>query len=110
MKTYLTSIFFIFTLSACDYIQQARGVVLDTQTKQPIDHVIIENFEVADSTNHYSKSIHSNNKGEFDFMIIRGGLKRYPNLILYFNKQGYKTFSKSFDSVSKNDTIYLEPI
>ncbi|MBM3186903.1 MAG: hypothetical protein FJZ67_11445 [Bacteroidetes bacterium] len=91
-------------------MQQATGVVLDRQTKKPIDNVSLGKYEKEDTTNSYSRRIYTDNKGQFDYHSTSGGFRKCPDLVLYFNKQGYKTNKMTFASITKNDKIYLDRV
>lgn len=97
-------------LSSCDCTQQADGVVLDKQTKLPVESVALGKYEKSDSTNPFSRRIYTDLKGRFDYNGISGGIGKCPDLVLYFDKEGYKQLKVTFESFSERDTVYLEKI
>ena len=97
-------------LISCDCIQEATGIVLDRKTRKPIENVSIGKYEKEDTSNSYSKKIYSGKTGQFDYHSTSGGFRKCPDLVLYFSKQGYKTSKMTFESVSSNDTVFLEKI
>ena len=91
----------------CDCRQQAQGLILDRKTKIAIDHVTISTSDITQNTVP-GKLEHSDLNGEFKFDRISGGIRKCPDLTLYFFKPGYKQRHLTFDSFSKNDTVYLD--
>lgn len=106
------TIFILTTLifASCDCVQQATGVVLDRKTLEPISYVSLGKFEKEDTSNSYSRRIYTDNNGQFDYHNTSGGIGGCPDLILYFNKVGYKASKMTFNSVSQGDTVYLDRI
>jgi len=106
--TYLVAA--ITLLTSCDCIQQATGVVLDRQTKAPVENVALGKYEKPDTNNSYSRRIYTDSKGQFDYRSTSGGFIKCPDLILYFDKQGYKIKKMTFKSFTQNDTVFLDKI
>ena len=98
------------TFASCDCIQQATGVVLDRKTLKPISHVSLGKFEKEDTSNSYSERIYTGDDGQFDYHSTSGGIDGCPDLILYFNKIGYKKSKITFSSFSQSDTVYLDRV
>jgi hypothetical protein len=98
----------VATLASCDCIQHATGVVLDRQTKQPIERVSLGKYEKEDAANSYSKRVYTDDKGWFDYQSTSGGIRHCQDLALYFNKKGYKPAKMTFNAYSQNDTVYLD--
>jgi hypothetical protein len=97
----------LITLFSCDCYQSAEGVILDANSRLPLDNVQIvtsNDFERG-QTEHLETS---NEKGQFSYSDISGGLFGCPDLVLVFSKEGYYNQRISFDSGSKSDTIYLK--
>lgn len=110
MKQFIIYIISVLTLTSCDCFQHATGIVLDRQTRKPIENVSLYKFKKNDSANSYSKRIYTDKQGQFDYHCTSGGLMGCPDLILYFNKQGYKTIKMTFESFSTNDTVFLDKV
>ena len=100
------SVLIIIIFPGCDAHQEAKGTVIDKDTKQPIDSVSIGPTEQEDTSYSYSKKTYTNNKGEFYFFRITSSC----SFELFFNKQGYKVLKVSYDNPERNDTLYLEKI
>src|SRR5580693_6336330 len=96
----------VLLVSGCDCNQSADGVILDNQSKAPIDSVSVATVDIFKNTvpGHIE---YSGSNGHFRFSAISGGIK-CPDLHLYFFKQGYNNTSLIFESYSIQDTIYLE--
>lgn len=108
LKVHYVFFILLFVLSSCvfDCIQNAEGVILDKNTKLPIDNVIISDENI--QANSYVQNFKRSNKlGVFKFHRMAGGYK-CPDLALYFYKKGYTLHKIILEPVTKNDTIYLE--
>ncbi|MEI6815596.1 MAG: hypothetical protein WCL14_03215 [Bacteroidota bacterium] len=89
----------ISLFSGCDASQMAKGVILDKDTKQPINNVAMGKYDYKGSSIEYSKE-----NGEFDWFSV-GGTNDFQ---LTFSKEGYKSLKVNFNDGTINDTIYLE--
>ena len=94
---------------ACDCRQQATGVILDRQTKIPIDSVIIATSDITQNTI-TGKVTYSSQDGEFKFDKISSGPGSCPDLTLYFYKAGFGQKKLTFSTFSEKDTVYLENV
>jgi hypothetical protein len=105
----IASVFFIGTylMTGCDCLQQADGVILDRQTKIPIDSLNIATVDILKNTV-TGRVEYSIKNGNFKFTKMSGGIRKCPDLTLYFYKWGYNQTSLTFESSSTNDTIYLD--
>ena len=110
MKHFIIIFLAVLTFTSCDCIQKATGVVLDRQTLKPIQNVSLGKYEEEDTANSYSKRIYTNDNGQFAYHSTSGGFRNCPDLVLYFNKQGYQKTKMSFPSFSQNDTVLLYKI
>ena len=88
-------------------MQRASGIILDDDTKQPLDSVALGKFPKEDISNSYSRRTYSNQGGKFEFSSIGGGFFSC-DFELYFSKAGYETNKVKFEQLSKDDTIYLK--
>jgi hypothetical protein len=100
----------VLILTSCDCMQLLNGVVVDKETRQPLDNVAIGQYKKEDPNQPYSKRFYSDSTGQFGYHSISGGLLGCPDLELYFSKVGYKTSKQSFKSYTQFDTIYLEKV
>jgi 5-hydroxyisourate hydrolase-like protein (transthyretin family) len=99
-----------FVLTSCDSTQQVKAVVLDKQTKQPINNVLLSKPEKLEKASSATNSIYTNAQGQFSYTTTSSGCKRNPYLQLFFSKDGYKTQQQVFAVNTNNDTVYLEKI
>jgi hypothetical protein len=108
MRSYIIIILAALIFTSCDCVQQATGVVVDRQTKKPIDNVSLGKYEKEGSSNPYSVRDYTDNKGKFDYHSIGGGFPGCEDLVLYFNKKGYKPAKMVMNPRSESDTVYLD--
>ncbi|MCU0435600.1 MAG: carboxypeptidase-like regulatory domain-containing protein [Bacteroidia bacterium] len=96
--------------TACDCVVSAKGVVIDKTTGQPLDSVALGRYVKEDPKKPSTKFEYTNNKGQFEYFGITGGLLGCPSLTLYFSKEGYKTKEINYkcSNCSTVDTVYLE--
>ena len=89
--------------SSCDCGQHIEGIVIDQDTQQPIDSVII-------IRNKMDQYIYTDSLGKFNITgVTVGGWFGYPGMSVSFIKNGYKKVTKRYKNW--NDvpiTIILE--
>jgi hypothetical protein len=85
-------------------------VVLDRQSGEPLDHVFYGIPKPADETSSKSNNLYTEENGKYIFSKVSGGFRKCPDVVLYFNKQGYTPIKRTFMSISKNDTVYLDTL
>lgn len=100
----------ILFLVSCDCDQQAAGIVFERNTKRSIQNVSIGKYYKGNSANSDSREVYTNDTGYFIYERISGSFRGCPDLVLYFNKPGYKTTKMIFESFTQNDTVYLDKI
>ena len=103
--------YFLFICSllfiSCDCLQIVQGQVLNKTNNIKIDNVIITSNKSIDSVGF----VKTNSDGYFSYFGKTPGIFGCPRIILKFEKDGYKSFEKSFKSCCTDSiTIYLEPI
>ncbi len=101
MKLYQLIIFTL--LISCDAVQEKSGVILNVETRQPLEGVAISKYEVEDTTNSFTRRIYSDENGRFEFNSV--GMTN--SFELFIMKEGFKTIKIANES---SDTILLEPI
>src|SRR5689334_22759282 len=101
---FLVSILFLYS---CDCMQEAKGVVLDNESGEPIANVALGKYATFDTANSYSRRSFTDDKGRFDYSSIGGGFGSCE-FELYFSKDGYESMKVRFQQSSDNDTIYLK--
>ena len=102
------SLLFILLVSfnSCgDCVQHGNGVILDHDTRQPIDQVTISKYKRFGDVYRHSYKFHSTRDGKFDVSYSSGGLFGCPDLHLYLVKDNYQI--KEVINPN-NDTILLE--
>jgi hypothetical protein len=104
-----SAVFMLFIFSyGCDCMQSADGIVLNRDTKTPVDGVMISSKEFL--KNAITPGVeYSTTDGRFTFSKVDGGLQ-CPNLTLYFYKGGFKQKKMTFHPSTVDDTVYLESI
>jgi hypothetical protein len=107
MNKFLFLLFSVLFLCSCDCYQKANGVVLDNETKQPLEKVAFGKYEKQDTTNSYSSRSFSDDKGQFEYSSTGGSLGSCY-FDLYFSKEGYESIKVRFQQISMNDTVYLK--
>ena len=108
MREIVAFILIILTFSSCDCMQVATGVVLDRQTMKPVSLVSLGKYEKEDTVNSFTRREYTDDNGKFEYSSISGGFRKCPDVVLYFNKRGYKTSKMTFASFSTNDTVFLD--
>ena len=96
-----------FLMTGCDCLQSADGVIIDKQTKVPIDSATIATVDILQNTV-TGQVEYSAKNGRFRFSKVSGGMRQCPDLTLYFFKWGYKQTRMTLEPHSTNDTIYLD--
>lgn len=110
MRQFIPIILIVLTFTSCDCVQKAKGIVIDRQTNKPIISVSIGKYQKDDIANARSKRVYTDENGRFDFHSISGGFGSCPDLVLYFNKEGYETCKMTFTPTSFNDTVFLDKV
>jgi len=72
--------------------------------------VSLGKYKKDDPNNSYSRRYFTDKNGLFNYSSISGGLCGCPDLVLYFNKNGYKTTKMVFEAYTKNDTVFLDKV
>jgi hypothetical protein len=108
---YSILIFSGLLIISCDCLQQASGTVLDSDTKLPIDSVIISRYFNSDTVIEWNRNFYTDESGNFEFTGMAGGLFGCPKIKLEIEKTGYENIIKKYRSCcTKNDTIYLKKV
>lgn len=89
----------LFLLVGCDSVQSLQAFVIDSDTRLPIDSVIVH------ETNR-NKTVLSDSIGFVGFYQIVGGADP-PDLKMTFTKPGYEVFEMTFPP-NTLDTLTLE--
>src|SRR5690606_23188747 len=92
----------VLILASCDCRQEVTGKIFDNETKFPIDHVAVGNYEKENTEQPYSRRYYSDSTGHFNYHSISGGLFGCPDVELYFSKEGYVTSKLNFNSSSRD--------
>lgn len=78
INKFLSFFFLIITLFSCDCMQRVSGIVIDYETKSPI-----ENVNISRETDFSSKLEKTNENGYFEYYCISGGIFNCPDLELF---------------------------
>lgn len=109
MKKLTTIIFTALALTSCNCVQQVDGIILDRETKEPIDGVIIKSKKGTKVQFSTQEEIISDN-GRFKYYSKSSADSDCGTFDLSFSKEGYKTIDKTFDTNVSNDTTYIEKL
>jgi hypothetical protein len=101
MKLY--NLFLLMVIIGCDAVQEKSGIILNSETRQPLEGVAISKYKVEDTANSFTRRIYSDDKGQFEYQDV--GMTN--SFELFFIKDGFKP-KKVENEIS--DTILLEPI
>ncbi len=88
---------------ACDCFQTVSGVILDSETKQPVKNAYTQN-----SSQNFTHS-YTDSSGFFALESISGGLWGCPPMIVVVTKTGYEIKTIEIEP-GGYDTVYLEKI
>ena len=96
--------FIAMLFASCDCVREVQAVVLDTSTGQAVEAVMVreahgQELEIA--------RIQTDINGHFTFRDISGGWWHCPDVVLYFEKEGYQPVKKQFRSFTEADTVFL---
>ncbi|MDR1846537.1 MAG: carboxypeptidase-like regulatory domain-containing protein [Bacteroidales bacterium] len=80
-------IFIVLIFVSCDCLIRVQGTVIDMETKLPIDKVSISVIKK-------THIIYTDSLGNFELTSMSGGLFGCPNIVVSFEKEGYKKVSK----------------
>ena len=110
MNKFILPIIILMTaITSCDCFQLANGVVLDKDTKKPIQNVSLGRYETYDPANSFSRQVVTDEAGNFEYRSTSGGMGEC-DFDLYISKDGYEKVKVHFEQTSENDTIYLKKI
>jgi hypothetical protein len=109
MKILLIIFFFSGTcfFLSWDCVQTSEGVVADGQTHKPLDSVLITTVDPAKQKT-YTRASYTDSRGAYRFFHITGGLFGCPELVLYFNKPGYRQVQWHDAAGVRADTVFME--
>lgn len=100
--------FLVLCLVGCDCSQIVKGVVLDKYTKLPIQGVDVKKIYRSEQSNYYQTRYLSDSLGRFAVQYMVGGALTCPDFQLSFSKPRYIAQTKTYSSITSNDTTYLE--
>lgn len=89
-------------VNSCDCLQNVSGIVLDSETKKPIDSVFVKKIS-RDNGEYTDKN------GYFELMYTDGGLFKCPPMKIIINKKGYKQKVEEIEN-SESKIILIERI
>ena len=96
----LSFIFFLFT--SCDCFQEVQGVVIDYESRSPIEGVMVNLIDKYALVSFYTDSI-----GSFKYFSMRASLFGCPKVHLSFEKEGYKKVTKKYKYCCTDNAIVV---
>lgn len=94
------SVFVFAVFTSCDCLRHVQGVVIDAETRLPIDKTMVKEKDS-------DWVIHTDSIGSFEFTSMAGGLFGCPKISLSFEKEGYITQNKKYKSCCTNNAIVV---
>ena len=89
---------------SCDCQYHISGIVVDAETKAPINNVTIGKTDSTDLDNPFNKKTYTKSNGQYEILGIGGSCK---DITMYFSKENFET-QKTEIRNNSNDTIYLK--
>ena len=93
-------LFIVAAFSSCDCLQHVQGVVIDSQTRLPIDKVVI-------TENSRDWVVYTDSLGYFEYTSMTVGLFGCPRVSLSFEKEGYNKTTNIYKSCCTDNTIVI---
>lgn len=84
---------------SCDCLRYARGVVIDEETRLPIEKAMVINE---------TDYIYTDSLGRFEVMSMTVSLCGCPKMKLSFEKEGYEKVTKKYHYSDKHNIIVLK--
>ena len=97
----ISSFLSLILLFACDCLQKVEGNIYDEKSMQALSDVVI--YKKSESYH----TIKSDANGHFEFTDIESGTN-CPDVILVFEKTGYKSDTIAFSPSSSNIVVKLK--
>ena len=94
-------VFIVVAFTSCDCLQHIQGVVVDSETRLPINKVMAKE----DSRN---RAIYTDSLGNFEITSMTGGILGCPKISLSLEKEGYDKVKKKYKCCTGNVVIALE--
>lgn len=94
------------TISSCDCITEGNGVILDSDTNNPLDSVAVKFYINKAKSDFYESEMLTDSTGAFygSTGLTGGGINSCPDLVIEISKTGYLTEQITNPN---NDTIYM---
>ena len=93
--------FIVAVSTSCDCLQRIQVVVVDSETRLPIDKVMVK--ESRRDLIMYTDSL-----GHFEITSMTGGIFGCPKISLSLEKEGYNKVKKKYKCCTGNVVIALE--
>jgi len=93
-------VFIVVAFISCDCLRHVQGVVIDFETRLPIDKVMVKE-------NGRDWAIHTDSLGNFEFTSMTGGLFGCPKISLSFEKEGYNKDTKKYKSCCTDNAVVV---
>ena len=86
-------VFIVVVFTSCDCLQHIQGVVVDSETRLPINKVMVKRvMEKEDSRN---RAIYTDSLGNFEITSMTGGIFGCAKISLSLEKEGYNKVKKN---------------
>lgn len=93
-------VFIAIKITSCDCLQHVQGFVIDSETRLPIENVVIKEKGK-------DWVIHTDSLGYFELTSMTTSLFSCPNMSISFKKEGYDKNTKKYRSCCTDSTIVV---
>jgi hypothetical protein len=110
MKKLVLLLFTVTLIMSCECEQKAQGVVIDNETKLPLNKVLLSDEPQPRNSKGSDPIFQTKADGMYNYSVLSEALSGCPDITLYFFKSGYITVKQTFTSDSGGDTVYMVKI
>ena len=98
--------FIVVAFTSCDCLQHIQGVVVDSETRLPINKVMVEIVMAKEHSR--NRPIYTDSLGNFEITSMTGGILGCPKISLSLEKEGYNKVKKKYKCCTGNVVIALK--
>ena len=93
MKYYLLLLPLILLLTTCEGYTEANGIVVDDDTNQPLDSVLVGSWAYKINDHNFESEILTDSTGKWwaTTGLVGCGCNKCADLVVQFSRQGYET-------------------
>ena len=99
-------VFIVVAFTSCDCLQHIQGVVVDSETRLPINKVMVKRVMAKEDSR--NRAIYTDSLGNFEITSMTGGIFGCPKISLSLEKEGYNKVKKNYKWCTGNVVIALE--